>query len=255
MVLLIAVIVATAFWAALPVKLVALSGVVYVLVAGIKKIFPALGGWQAVAINVALSVAGVLMVAKPGDLADPTFWASLMMTAAAAAGIHGTVRSATKDEPAKNTDVTGTVQVQDDVKASFSNEAAVKNILSLMLVGVLMGSMLGCKPAAAGTPGTAPALPAGAVDQTDATAYQTLKPAHDFAASVSADVQSGKVTLTDSQKLALESLNRALNVADTAEQTYHNAGGGNAAALNTAISATLQAWASAQAALAQFSTK
>jgi hypothetical protein len=99
---LLAFITLAAFWSVLPVKLVAIAGVAYVLVQIVKRFFPAVTGPWAVALNVALSLTGVIAAAKPGDLEDPAFWSSLILTAASAAGIHGTVRSAlqAKNAPA-----------------------------------------------------------------------------------------------------------------------------------------------------------
>lgn len=222
---------AAAFWAVLPVKLVAIAGTVYVLVQALKQIFPSLGGWQSIALNVALSVTGVLAVAKPGDLESSTFWASLMITVASAAGIHGTVKSvAERSLPQMDT-------------------SKAKMLALLFVFGLVLG-LSGCgKTVTATTPAVAPPLPAGAVDAADAKANMALQPAHAFAASISADILSGKLATTPNQKLAMESLNRALNVADKAEITYHATGGGNQAALNAAVAAVLQAWASTQGAL------
>lgn len=91
---LLAFIAVAAFWSTLPVKLIAVAGTVYGLVQLVKKYFPKISGPYAVLVNVLFSVTGVLMVAQPGDLKTPAFWSSLVMTALAAAGVHGTVRSA-----------------------------------------------------------------------------------------------------------------------------------------------------------------
>lgn len=241
-----AMFIATAFWSALPVKLVAIAGSAYVIIAMLKRIFPAIGGWQSMALNVALNVAGSLMVAKPADFSDVNFWAGLMLSIASAAGIHGTVKAAM-----------GGSTPPDDKPATDPNlvprdgpQMAIKSGVAMLLVLCMAMSLTGCLHT--GSAATVPApLPTGAVDQADATAYKTLRPAHDFAAHISADVQSGKLKLTATQVLAVTSLNRLLNVADQAEQSYHAAGGGNQAALNTAVAAVLQSWSEAQSALAQ----
>jgi hypothetical protein len=225
-----------AFWSLLPVRLVLISGVVYVLVQAVKTIYPGLVGWKAMVLNGALSLTGVLSVAKPGDLASAPFWASLLMTVAAAAGIHGTVRSLATGASA------------DPAAPTPNPPVLVKAILlGVALSGV--GLLAGCGSAKVSTPPTAPTLTQGAIDSTDANAYRTLRPAHDFAASITSDVQAGKLHLAPTGITALESLNKALNIADHAEQTYHTSGGSNAAALSTAVTAVLQAWTSTQAAL------
>jgi hypothetical protein len=242
------------FWSALPVKLVTIAGSVYVLLTILKRYFPAIGGKYAVAINFALTAVGIISVAKPDDLATPTFWASLMLTAASAAGIHGTVRSAANalDAPKVEVDPFGR-----DYKAPPTGQTPLvqkdrKNLVLLLVLASASIGLAGCvhSPTAA-TPGPAPALPSGAVDSADANAFKVLRPAHDFAASISADILSGKIQVSSSQRLAMESLNKALNVADHAEQNYHKAGGGSAATMNTAITAVLEAWTKAQAALSQ----
>lgn len=115
--------------------------------------------------------------------------------------------------------------------------ATHSTLLAVVLSVTLSASLafvLGCKTVKAGTPA---ALPALAVDQTDATANEVLQAAHGFAASVSADVIAGKLVLTDSQKQGLVTLNKALNVADAAEIAYHGCGGGTKCAGTTLVAA------------------
>jgi hypothetical protein len=88
-----AIIALAAFWSSLTVKLVAISGLVYLVVQMLKAFFPQITGPWAIALNFALSMAGTISVAKPGDLSSLSFWSSLLMAAGAAAGIHGTVKS------------------------------------------------------------------------------------------------------------------------------------------------------------------
>lgn len=87
------VVVAAAFWAALPVKLIALAGLVYTVIQVLKEIVPSVTGWKALALNIVLSAAGALAIATPGELQTPAFWAGLLMTVASASGIHGTVQA------------------------------------------------------------------------------------------------------------------------------------------------------------------
>src|SRR5260370_33600182 len=91
--LLLAVLVWSAIWAILPVELVAIAGYVYALLQILKSKFPAISGPWAIGLNVVFNIAGVLAVAKHGDLATPDFWASLILSIATSAGVHGTVRS------------------------------------------------------------------------------------------------------------------------------------------------------------------
>ena len=91
-----------AFWTTVDFKLIAIAGVVYALVATLKLIFPVISGWKSMALNIVFSVTGVLAVAKPGDLMSVPFWSALMLTVAAAAGIHGTataIKAATPPKP------------------------------------------------------------------------------------------------------------------------------------------------------------
>lgn len=272
-----AVFVAAVFWSALPVKVVAVAGSVYILVQTLKTIFPALGGWYAIALNIAISATALISTAQPGDLKTTQFWAAMMLAVASAAGIHGTVKSAIAglapapaappvlqtmiDPNANNTkaNFAAVMAKPEDAPAPAPTQTVVTSKSSLVVIGILFGGLglagaLGCKTVTAGTPATAPTLPAGAVDQADATAYQTLKPAHDFAESISADVVNGKLHPTATQTQAIIALNKALNVADHAEQVYHNAGGGSAAAMSAAITGVLNAWASTQSALLAAST-
>jgi hypothetical protein len=225
-----------AFWAALPVKLVAIAGIVYVVLQAIKAKYPAIGGTWAIVLNGLLTFAGLLSVAHPGDISTAAFWSNLLLTIAGSAGLHGTVRSLTQGS-------------QDPAPAQTSNVGM--KAAGLVLAFAVGFAVTGCAlKATATTTATAPTLPAGAVDQTDANAFKVLRPAHDFAASISADIQSGKLTVTATQKTAVTSMNKALNIADAAEQSYHKAGGGSTAALTAALNAVLSAWSTAQTSLA-----
>ncbi len=79
---------------------------------------------------------------------------------------------------------------------------------------IVFACLCGCHVTAA-TPATAPALPAGAYDQTDAKANQTLQSMHAFA------LKMVDGPLTAAQAALLNKLDAALNVADAAEQSYH----------------------------------
>ena len=77
-----------------PVKVIALAGSTAVLVQLVKTIAPkAVQGNWAVALNVLVSVAGVLAVMKPENFWTETALAQVLTVAAGAAGVHGTARS------------------------------------------------------------------------------------------------------------------------------------------------------------------
>ena len=97
-------------------------------------------------------------------------------------------------------------------------------------------------------------LPAGAVDQTDATANQTLQTIHAFLAKVSADVQSGAIAPSATQRAALDTANKALNTASLAEQAYHSSGGGSASVLTAALTAAESAFSTVQTSLVASAT-
>lgn len=80
--------------AATAAKVLALSGSVYGILQVIKQVFPRLGGYWAIGLNIALSVLGALLVLPPDHLFSLQSFTTLMIagiTAAGAAGIHGTV--------------------------------------------------------------------------------------------------------------------------------------------------------------------
>lgn len=120
-----------------------------------------------------------------------------------------------------------------------------KLTLAATLALMLTICLFGCHVSA-----VAPPPPPGAVDSIDGNAYKVLAPIHAFAASVSASVHSGKLQLTQTQLDSLNALNGALNVADAAEIAYHNAGGGDASALNAGLAAAQASWLNAQAVFA-----
>ena len=77
-----------------PVKVIALSGSVAVLVQLVKTLFPKLvTGNVAIALNVLVSVAGVFAVMDPAHFWTETTLAQVLTVAAGAAGVHGTARS------------------------------------------------------------------------------------------------------------------------------------------------------------------
>lgn len=122
---------------------------------------------------------------------------------------------------------------------------AVATVVIAVIV-LFLTSPIGCARAAAGPQ---PPPPVGSVDVVDAHANQILQAAHAFMHDLSTDVQSGKLQLSDALRQQVNKVNHALNVADAAEQGYHNAGGGDAAALNAAVAAAEAALTPLQGAL------
>jgi len=103
-----------------PAELIAIAGFVCALIQLIKKQFPAVSGWYAIALNLALNLAGAVMIAQPGQLETLGFWAQALLTAGSSAGLHGTVGSLnTPSTPASEA-------VQDVVVAADKAQAAVK---------------------------------------------------------------------------------------------------------------------------------
>jgi hypothetical protein len=84
-------------------------------------------------------------------------------------------------------------------------------------------------------------LPAGAINQLDATAYRVLSDAQAAINSLKGDIESGKMTVTDTQKAVLNQVIAHYNVAEGLAQSYHATGGvGDTTALTNAISQLVQ---------------
>lgn len=92
----------------------------------------------------------------------------------------------------------------------------------LCMVLSLVCIFAGCKAVNAPAP-----LPIGAKDAIDANANEVLQAAHAFAAEISTDIQTTDparhIELTSTQKKVFETLNRSINLAAVAEQSYHQA--------------------------------
>lgn len=77
-------------------KIVAISAVVFAVLQALKKA-PAVGsylhGWLAIALNVALSVTGVLMVVAPAQVFSLQTLLTVLTAALSASGIHGAYSS------------------------------------------------------------------------------------------------------------------------------------------------------------------
>ena len=101
------------------------------------------------------------------------------------------------------------------------------SVLPLLLV-LLVG--LGCaakKPAAM--------LPAGAINQFDATSYRVLSDAQAAINSVKSDISAGKVTPTEEEKKVLNQIIADYNSANDLYQAYHSQATTDTAGLSRAI--------------------
>lgn len=74
-------------------KILWIAAAVYTLLQVAKKIFPSLAGPWALALNFALSIAGVLATITPDKLLSVDTLVAVLTAVAASAGIHGTVKN------------------------------------------------------------------------------------------------------------------------------------------------------------------
>jgi hypothetical protein len=211
--------------AAIPARVIVIAGLVSVLTQFIKGRFPDISGTGAMAVNLALSLAGIFATMHPIDFWTLATFQQVVEVFVAAAGIHSTARSLRHTVP--------------DIPA--------KALVLFLALAVSTLTVSGC---ALKTAKVAAPLPIGAVDPVDANANETLQAAHAFALLITTDVQSGKLTLTASQRSVVNKLNLALNTADAAEIAYHKAGGGSASVLDASLTAATNALLQVQTALA-----
>lgn len=102
------------------------------------------------------------------------------------------------------------------LKMIFEEAYMKKRFLVIPLLLVLAGG-LGC--AAKKPPGS---LPAGAINQFDATSYRVLSDAQAAINSVKNDIQAGKVTPTENEKKVLNQIIADYNTANDLYQSYHS---------------------------------
>jgi hypothetical protein len=79
-------------------KVLAIVGTIYAVIQALKRVpalTPYLKGWVAIALNVALSIGGLLVTVPASQLYTTDTLITLLTTALGAAGIHGTVKSLT----------------------------------------------------------------------------------------------------------------------------------------------------------------
>jgi hypothetical protein len=82
-------------------KILGIAAVVYAVLQGIKKIVP-VTGFTSVALNICLSVGGMLIAVQPQDLWSMQTLTTVLLAGLGAAGVHGTVRSFISDGPGPN---------------------------------------------------------------------------------------------------------------------------------------------------------
>lgn len=111
-----------------PVRVIAVAGTVTILLQLIKRQFPTLGGWYAVAINAGLSIAGILAVTPPDQFWTVTTWGQVIQAIGVAAGIHGTAKALSSPSPAPPASIPG-----------------VKNVAIAALISILMLGSTGCQ--------------------------------------------------------------------------------------------------------------
>jgi hypothetical protein len=75
------------------VKALAIAAAIYPLLQLAKKLFPALGGPWAIALNIALAALGFVVTVPSAQLVSVDTLVGLITAVSAAAGIHGTVKS------------------------------------------------------------------------------------------------------------------------------------------------------------------
>jgi hypothetical protein len=98
----------------------------------------------------------------------------------------------------------------------------------MLMLAIALMLAVGCHKAATTGATSSPAVPPGAVNQFDATAYRICADAQAAIESVKADVAAGTVTLTDPQKVILNQLIAHYNTAESLAVAYHTNRNGNA---------------------------
>lgn len=193
---LIGIILVVAFSLPPAVSTIAVLTLVYTVIQALKLapwFAPYLKGWVAIVINLALNAFGT-WIAVPAT----QFWTLptitlVIVSALGSAGIHGTVKSTLTSPPASPT---------------------VAQVVKMLLLAVCLSTVLmGCNKAAP--------LPAGAYTPADASTNADLQAAHAALVQYSTDVASGKHVPTAQEKVVVNKLIDAVNIADSAYQSYH----------------------------------
>lgn len=196
------------------IKVLAVAGIVYGILQALKqpnKLTPYIKGWVAVALNVALSIFGVVVATPADQLYTMATLETIIMTILAAAGIHGTI--------------------------TLAPQAAKKTAIILACILLPGLALSGCKPA---TNSTAPAAVApGYQNATDQQLGEIIAGATGFYNRVQADIQAGKYQATSTEVTALNSFALTLNTAKIVYGQYH-AGTATLAQAQAAVSQVQQ---------------
>lgn len=201
----------------------------------IKKLIPAITGWKALAVNFVMSTLAVFAVTPADQFWTVAAWMHVIQISGIAAAIHGTTKAlaqgssdptsaqlALNKQSAANwpnpapqrrtaTGQTPTIAELDQAKAKSATTVLV---LLLLCSSALVGCVHQAQPA------TPPPLPAGAVDQIDATANTTLQTIQAFMIPVIRDIKNGKLQATPQQRSAINTLDDVYNKASFAELAY-----------------------------------
>lgn len=108
--------------------------------------------------------------------------------------------------------------------------------IGILALGAILSlpAIVGCEGCAAKNTVQAP-LPPGAINAFDATSYRVIMDAHAAIESIRNDVASGKITLTATQKAALNQIISDQNTAQDAYKAYHAGASNDTAALSAAV--------------------
>lgn len=74
-------------------KVLGIMASVYAILQLLKKLFPAISGWVAVALNIVLSVIGTVVLVPADQFFSLQTLLTAITAAAGAAGVHGTVQN------------------------------------------------------------------------------------------------------------------------------------------------------------------
>lgn len=195
-----------------PTRMIAISASVLIVVQILKVAFPlTISGRVTVLINFVASIAGVFAGLDPAHFWSQTTLSQILVVFTAASGVHTITKT-----------LAGQTTNADPVLDTLNRPNLTRNAAGLVAILVMAGCLgvSGCGLRAA-TPATAPALPVGAADETDAHANDVLKTIEGFMKPIVRDIANGKLQATAGQKKAVNTLDGYYNRAVVAEKEYH----------------------------------